>query len=201
MLFDLLVVSAAVLLNGRTAVAQDGSPCSSVSSMSSAYMSMFPEETQAVVPADAAHDCLKSVPVDKDELKGLIDEMQYYLNWQSNLAYLIEPPEGYTEDRVDIADEMKKIKDGLDQGTYEDDYTVMFDLSMAWTKSYDFHMTFVPDIMQIFRFRRGNVGLGLLDEFALVSVSSDGKALPELYNYCEFIWCHYIGYSSAKHVR
>jgi hypothetical protein len=90
MLFDLLALSAAVLLNGRTVRAQSGgSPCSSVSSMSSAYMSSFPTETQALVPAQAAEDCLKSVPIDKNEDLALIDELKLYINWQSKALNLL----------------------------------------------------------------------------------------------------------------
>jgi hypothetical protein len=84
MLCDILVLSAAVLLHGRTATAQsDGTPCLSVSSMSSLYMSSFPTATQALVPGQAAEDCLKSVPIDKDEDLALIDELKLYINWQS----------------------------------------------------------------------------------------------------------------------
>lgn len=111
--------------------------------------------------------------------------MQLYLNWQSNLAYLSNPPEGYNEERKDVIGEVKKIADDLDKGVYKDEHTLMFDLSMVLTKSYDFHLAFFADILQVFGFRRGNIGKGLEDEFAIVSVSSDGKALPELYNYCK----------------
>jgi hypothetical protein len=187
MLFNLLALSAAVLLNGRTANAQTGgSPCASASSMSAAWMSRFPEATVALIPAQQAEDCLKSVPVDVEEDKALMEEMQYYLNWQSNLAYLSDPPEGYNEERIDVLETVKKIADDLDSGNYKDEFSLQFDLYMALTKSYDFHFVWNPDILNIFTFRRGNVGQGLGDDFAVVSVSSDGKELPVLYNYCEF---------------
>jgi hypothetical protein len=185
MLLELFLVSLAVLLHGRTVVAQRGTPCQSVSSMSAAYMSIYPEATEALVPADAAVNCLKSVPVDVDEDKALIEEMLLYLNWQSTLAYLKNPPEEYNEEQVDVVAALKKISDDLGDGRYDDEYTVMLDLSNAFAKSYDFHSVFFPDILQVFEFRRGNIGKGLLDEFAMVSVSSDGKAIPELYNYCK----------------
>jgi hypothetical protein len=51
--------------------------------MSSAYVSFKPEATQALVPAKVAEDCLKSVPIDKDEDLALIDELKLYMNWQS----------------------------------------------------------------------------------------------------------------------
>ncbi|KAF2878259.1 hypothetical protein BDV95DRAFT_479193 [Massariosphaeria phaeospora] len=188
MLFDLLVLSVAVLLNGRTAKAQsDGTPCQSVSSMSAAYVSLFPSATQALVPAQAAEDCLKSVPIDKEEDLALLEEMRFYINWQSNLAYLVDPPEGYTEERVDTLEEIQKITDKLKNDEYEDEYTLMSDISAVLTKSYDFHFSFSADIADVFAFRRGNVGRGLLDEFALISVSSDGKELPKLYNYYDIM--------------
>lgn len=94
MLLDLLVLGAAVLLNSRTAAAQSrGSPCASVSSLSSAYISLFPSATQAVVSAQTAADCLKSVPIDKKEDLALIDELKLYINWQSR------PPNSFPASR------------------------------------------------------------------------------------------------------
>ena len=187
MLFDLLAVSAAVLLNGRTVAARAGTPCQSVSSMSAAFTSMYPSATIALVPAQAAEDCLKSVPVDKSEDLALIEEMKYYINWQSNLAYIRDPPEGFTGDIVDTHDEIDRISKDLQDDKYKDEYSLMFDLESAITKAYDFHFAFAADITQVFLFRRGNIGRGLLDEFALVSVSKDGKEVPKLYNYYDII--------------
>lgn len=155
--------------------------------MSSAYISLFPSATQAVVPAQAAENCLKSVPIDKKEDLALIDELKLYINWQSNLAYLRDPPEGYTEPRVDIDEELDRIRNDLSDGKYNDEYTLLYDISTSISKCYDFHFGFRPDIRNVFRFRRGNVGKTLKDEFALVSVSSDGKELPKLYNYYDII--------------
>lgn len=187
MLFDLLVVSAAVVLNGQPALAQRGTPCQSVSSMSSEFMSMFPEATEALVPAKAAADCLATVPIDVDEDKALIEELQLYLGWQSNLAYLAKPPKGYKSDRVDTVAQLSKIYDDLDGGKYEDEWTLQRDMRLAFDQSYDFHLNWNPDILEVFTFRRGNVGFGLVDEFGLVSVSKDGKEVPEIYNYYD-LW-------------
>ncbi|KAF2688720.1 hypothetical protein K458DRAFT_475396 [Lentithecium fluviatile CBS 122367] len=189
MLFGLLTVSAAVLLNGRTvAAASGGTPCSSVSSMSSKFMESFPTATQALVPGQAAEDCLRTVPIDKSEDLALLDELKLYINWQSNLAYLREPPEGYNEPRVDVIDELDSIRQNLEDDKYEDEYTLLFDVSTALIKCYDFHFGFRPDIRNVFRFRRGNTPGTLDDEFAVVSVSSDGKELPKLYNYYDIMF-------------
>lgn len=168
-------------------MARASTPCQSVSSMSAAWRSMYPTATAVLVPAQAAEDCLKSVPVDKTEDLALIEEMNLYINWQSNLAYLSDPPEGYARDRVDTHAEIDRITNDLKNDKYKDEYSLMFDLQSTIAKSYDFHFVFAPDITQIFNFRRGNVGMGLVDEFALVSVSKDGKELPKLYNYYDVI--------------
>ncbi|KAF2710765.1 hypothetical protein K504DRAFT_475718 [Pleomassaria siparia CBS 279.74] len=186
MLYHLLVVGVAVLLNTGTAAAQRSkTPCQSVSSMSVAFMASYPTATAALIPGQAAEDCLRSVPIDVSEDQALIDEMQYFIDWQSNLAWLKNPPEGYTEKKADILEQIKNISSKLSD--YEDEYTLQSDLALTLAKSYDFHFVWSPDMGNIFRFRRGNIGLGLLDEFALVSVSSDGKELPQLYNYYDII--------------
>jgi hypothetical protein len=185
MLFDLLAVSAAVLLNGRTAMAQDDemTPCQSVSSMSAAFMSLYPSETAALVSPQAAEACLKSVPVDVQEDEALIEEMQYFVDWQSNLAWIENPPTGYTEKKADIEQQMKDISEKLKD--YEDEYSVQRDLSLTIAKAYDFHFAWRPDILYALFFRRGDIGVGLLEEFAIASISEDGLKLPKLYNYCK----------------
>jgi hypothetical protein len=154
--------------------------------MSSEFASLYPSATQVLVPADAAADCLKSVPVDVEESQLLLREIQLYLNWQSNLAYLADPPPGYKGERSDVSGELRRISERVGNGEYLDEYTLHMDIKRAFDKTYDFHTNWVPDIMDIFRFRRGGIGRGLFDEFALVSISSDGKELPKLYNYCEY---------------
>ena len=72
------------MLNSSTVLAQlGGTPCKSIGSLSAAYMSVYPTATAALVPADIAEACLKSVPIDKDENIALIDELKLYTNWQS----------------------------------------------------------------------------------------------------------------------
>jgi len=185
MLFDLLVVSAAVLLHGKTVQAQRGmTPCQIVSSLSAEFISTYPTASAVLVEAQPVEDCLRSVPV-WPESAALIEEMQYFIDWQSNLAWLKNPPEGYTEKKTDIQQKIKDIASNLKN--YKDEFTLHEDLSNTLAEAYDFHFEWTPDILNIFRFRRGNIGMGLLDEFAIVSVSEDGRSLPKLYNYYDIM--------------
>jgi hypothetical protein len=85
----------------------------------------------------------------------------------------------------------------LNDDKYKDEYTLMFDVSIAISKCYDFHFGFRPDIRSVFRFRRGQIQDGLKDEFSLVSVSSDGQELPELYNYYDIMYAKKEGWEPS----
>ncbi|KAF2492964.1 peptidase S41 family protein, partial [Lophium mytilinum] len=161
-------------------------PCAVVSAASASFLVDYPQATAAYVNAEDAVACLKSVPIQKDEDKALMNEILLYLSWQSNIAYIADPPAGYTEERVDILDNLKAIYKKLDGDGYDDEYTFQLDLSTTITEAYDFHLYFVADILGIFIFSRGNL-FGDGDELSLTSLSSDGKALPELYNVYDII--------------
>ena len=196
MLFNLLVVSTAVLLNSKAAQAQDRmTPCQVVSSQSADFITMYPTASAALVEAQPMADCLKSVPVWEDSA-ALIDEMQYFIAWQSNLAWIKNPPADYTGNKTDVQQKIKDIASNLKN--YKDEYTLQQDLSLAIAEAYDFHFEWTPDILNLFRFRRGNIGMGLLDEFAIVSVSEDGKALPKLYNFCKRLAVLYCNLSKTN---
>jgi hypothetical protein len=71
-------------------------PCAIISSVIKA----MPSDARKVVPAELGMRCLESVPLDKAGNIKLIDELKLYLTWQSNLAYIKNPPPEYTEDPV-----------------------------------------------------------------------------------------------------
>lgn len=182
-----LFALGAALIGGAMAQAggdSGSSPCAIVSRAASSYIENFVTSAdQAIyVPADAAEACLKSVPMNKTDNLLLIEEMMYYISWQSNLAYLVNPPKGYTESQVDIIARFEEIYKNLSEDRYDNEWDFMLDVHMTLIQSYDFHLAYLPDIMNIFSFIRGDF---YSEEFALISVSSDGQALPELYNYCQ----------------
>lgn len=71
-------------------------PCAVISSAINA----IPSGVRKVVPAELGMQCLESVPLDKAGNVKLIDDLELYLAWHSNLAYLKNPPPEYTDDPV-----------------------------------------------------------------------------------------------------
>ncbi|KAF2685623.1 peptidase S41 family protein [Lentithecium fluviatile CBS 122367] len=148
-------------------------PCAVVSSAVSA----LPSGTRKVVPAELAVQCLQSVPLDRDGNVKLIDDLKLYLQWQSNLAFLKNPPPEYTELPVDLIGEMESMQRQLSAGGYSNEYDFQLDLNQLFNRAYDNHLTWQPDILAgVMQFQRP-AGM------ELVSVSSDGKELPEIFAY------------------
>ncbi|KAH8165545.1 hypothetical protein CIB48_g2681 [Xylaria polymorpha] len=72
-----------------------------------------------VVPtmaASQAYECLKSVPVHKEPAIRLLEELKPFLEWQSDQAFLKNPPSGYPYPPVDIMGELETIRSNLEAG-------------------------------------------------------------------------------------
>jgi hypothetical protein len=124
-----------------------------------------------------ALECLNSVPLDKDRSLGFIDWISPYFEFTSTLAYLKNPPKGWTLPGVDIYAGLEKISDGIKSGAYKNQYAFEKDLStLINVLPRDFHMTLnLPLVNTIFQFQR---------QLTLTSVSIDGQSLPQLYPTC-----------------
>ncbi|KNA98355.1 hypothetical protein FOXG_02726 [Fusarium oxysporum f. sp. lycopersici 4287] len=63
-----------------------------------------------VVTAQLAKDCLESMPFYPELAASFIDEVTKYIQWQSTLEALKNPPETYTSFPTDILGGLKKIR-------------------------------------------------------------------------------------------
>ena len=95
-----------------------------------------------------------------------------YSEWQSTLAYLKDPPSDYAYPGVDVIKELQNITDAIEGNLYSSEYDYASDVSSVIERSHDGHYSFVPDVFGVFTFFR---------EDQLVSVSIDGKELPQIY--------------------
>ncbi|KAF2013859.1 hypothetical protein BU24DRAFT_424891 [Aaosphaeria arxii CBS 175.79] len=121
-------------------------------------------------PAELVHNCLNSVPVDKDGDSKLLDELKILWEWQSDGGWLKKTPDTWSNGALDIEKELDNIKSNLDK--FESEYAVQMAIQNITIRSGNFHFNYRPDITRMFRFWRG-VGV--------MAISEDGIKLPKLY--------------------
>lgn len=148
-------------------------PCAAVASA----MKAIPSGKSKVIPAELAFRCFQSVPLDTAGNLQLIDDLKLYIEWQSNLAFLKNPPPDYTETPVDLMGEMNSMKQQLMSNGFNSEYDFQLELNKLFTRAYDNHLAWQPDILAgVMQFQRP-AGT------ELVSISSDGNKLPEIFTY------------------
>jgi len=90
-------------------------------------------------------------------------------------AYLKNPPASYFYPPLDIFGKLSSVKANLLNGLYPNEYTFQEDLYQVFAPAHDGHFVLYPDALtKAFEWGR---------QLALVSISSDGKELPEIYVY------------------
>ncbi|KAI4634608.1 hypothetical protein J4E83_001927 [Alternaria metachromatica] len=187
---DVDLMMAAAENSTVTASSTEASSSSSSASASSgqepcAVVSMaiaaLPSGARPIVPAELGVQCLQSVPLDMEGNVKLIDDLKLMVKWQSNIAYLKNPPKGYTEEPLDIMGELDTMQKQVTDGTFKNEYEFQLKMLNTFTKAYDNHFAYQPDILaSAMQFQRPPGS-------ELVSVSSDGTALPEIFTYRDVI--------------
>ncbi|TVY42547.1 Peptidase S41 family protein [Lachnellula occidentalis] len=151
-----------------------GGACATVSSLAAAQLASFPFAT-ATVAASLAHDCLNSVPLNKDAAIALVDSMEPYLEWQSDSAYKKDPPPDYFYPPHDIFGYLASVKANLENDVYANEYAFQEDLYNVFAKAHDGHFVFYPDALtEAIEWGR---------QRSLISISKDGSSIPQIYLY------------------
>jgi hypothetical protein len=79
---------------------------------------------------------------------------------------------------VDVLGRFDEIEANIRARKYDSEYDFQLDIYMIYTAAHDGHFSFRGDVFRPFRFQNDLVA-------DLVSVSTDGKALPKLYHRSE----------------
>jgi hypothetical protein len=106
------------------------SPCAQVSASVASQASA----ATPTVAAKLAYDCITSVPINQTAAVKLLDGMVPYFRWQSNTAWLKDPPAEYAEKvqpAVDIWAGLEDIKSKVEGGEYENEFDVCLHISSA----------------------------------------------------------------------
>ncbi|KAK6221277.1 hypothetical protein QIS74_04845 [Colletotrichum tabaci] len=147
-----------------------GEPCALVSDFWAKQVSAA--NPYPSVGAELAYACLKSVPLHKEVAVALVDAIRPYLEWQSSLVYIKNPPADYEPGAFDLLGHLGKIREKLVADGYHGEIDFQEDLFEMTAKTRDGHFAFLPDALtKVFRFGR---------PFALVSYAQDPLSMPAI---------------------
>lgn len=122
-------------------------------------------------PSDV-HKCQQDVPFNETLAVKQIAWLQSYIQFQTTLSYLKNPPAGYQLPSVDLVSQLNAISQGASSGHYENEFEFETDIFSVIASVGDGHLTFIPFLMGAFLFSRKD---------DLVSVSEDGIKSPKVY--------------------
>ncbi|KAF1998183.1 hypothetical protein P154DRAFT_263693 [Amniculicola lignicola CBS 123094] len=127
------------------------------------------------VEAELALACLQDVPINTEAASITINSIKQMVQFQSTLIYLKNPPEGYSNEPVDIIAGLDDIDKKVNNGEYKNEYDFENAIAELLVKAHDGHLGF--DGMAYggaFRWRRSR-------QASLISASVDGKELPKIW--------------------
>ncbi|KAH6884946.1 hypothetical protein B0T10DRAFT_409367 [Thelonectria olida] len=157
----------------RDLLARDEEPCKI---LSKAYKEKLGEPGKRVlldVPPSIGIACLKSVPVDKKRDLELLDYLIPFVEFQSTLEVLDDPPEEYLLPGVDVLGGIEVIRSTLKKDGYLNQYDMMKELQSLFVAAHDTHFHYFSGLLSVMGFNRPG--------FKFVSLSSDGVRLPETF--------------------
>src|ERR1700761_1160908 len=134
------------------------------------------------VPAQLAWDCLQSIPLNATGALDLVQSLKPYVQFQSTLAWLKDPPSEYAEKLfgpVDLLGGLDSIAEKVKGQEYSGEYEFGFELYKLFQSAHDGHLYVVPDVVSsLFQWYR---------PLPLVSVSDDGYGLPGVFAYNDIV--------------
>jgi hypothetical protein len=114
------------------------SACASVAQLAAADPAATP-----IIPAKIAYECITSVPFNSSAATELLTSIRPYLNWQTTVDYIRDPPAEYAEKvqkPYDFYGEFNRIYEKADGNGYDNEFEFGFDLYEAVSSSW---MSFV----------------------------------------------------------
>ncbi|KAL6720537.1 hypothetical protein ACLMJK_002461 [Lecanora helva] len=122
--------------------------------------------------ASLAYQCLLSAPFNSTVA---LEFLQYYndtLQFQSTLTYLKNPPPSYQQPPVDLIGSLTSIQQRVQAGQFQTQYAFEVAVQEVVHAAHDDHLTLTAGILGAFTFG---------SPLRIVSASTDGIALPEIY--------------------
>lgn len=125
-----------------------------------------------VVTAKLAYECLTSVPFNAAVATRFMKYFYDSVEFQSNLAYLKNPPASYQQPPVDLLGGLELIQAKINNGAYANQYEFEAALQALIYATHDGHLYLSSGILSLFSFG---------SQYTIASVSIDGIQLPKVY--------------------
>lgn len=130
-----------------------------------------------VVKPSVAYECLRSIPVDVERDVAIVEYIRPWLEFQSTIGILPNPPEEYLYPGVDIFGGFDNITNSLENGAYESQLDFTVDLyRLINVKPRDGHLAWFPALALLINFSTPAL---------FVSISEDGVQAPKIYLHCK----------------
>ncbi|KAJ5611343.1 hypothetical protein N7510_008062 [Penicillium lagena] len=157
------------LSNGLAAVARpsgrwSNEPCQQITRMYQSNLTTY--------PGDVAQQCLVSIPFQPQRSVAFIEDLRKYLQWQSTIDVLKNPPTSYLSQATDIFGGLDQLLEMAAHESFISQYEFDTLVTELLVSAQDGHLYVSPCSATIFEFSI---------DFPLVSVSSDGLELPKIY--------------------
>lgn len=172
-----LLTAALAAVQATTAQRTRDNPCRSVALQqeeSIDSMNIFLESDLLFAAMDAkdAYDCVTSVKLDASDAVAMIEVIRSYLDFQTTLVFNRDPPESYQQPAIDVWTRLDELSREVEDGAYNNQYEFDVALQAIFKGVHDGHFAFDMGVYGLFSW--------LLPD-TLVSVSSDGQELPQVY--------------------
>ena len=122
--------------------------------------------------ASDAYNCLITAPFNATVASGLVNYYKDFLQFQSTLAYLKNPPPSYQQPSVDVLASLDALETQVQTGAFKTEYDFEVALQTVVYAIHDAHVSLSAGILSIFTFG---------SPLRIVSVSSNGIQLPKIY--------------------
>ena len=122
--------------------------------------------------ASDAYNCLITAPFNATVATGLVSYYKDFLQFQSTLAYLKDPPPSYQQPSIDVLAGLDALEAQIQAGTFKIEYDFELALQTLIYALHDAHVSLSAGILSIFTFG---------SPLRIVSVSSNGIELPKIY--------------------
>ncbi|WYZ35391.1 hypothetical protein EsH8_X_000038 [Colletotrichum jinshuiense] len=119
-----------------------------------------------------AYECLTSVPFHAAMALRFIDYYNTTMQFQSTLAHLKDPPEGYQQPAFDLMHGLEDLKRNVTTGVFKNQYDFEAALQYLVYSVHDAHVDLIAGVLSAFSFA---------SPYPLVTASIDGKEIPKVY--------------------